>query len=119
MVALGGVEGLGDMPRSGAKLQPIGYFWFKFLSRSMIPIADLHGTIVVEFFVHLECLPQHMWLMAPSLFQALVFRSLKVVQQNGLVIWVSTFFNNHSCPLSRRKSSNVSEALIVDGLVTW
>ena len=66
-----------------------------------IPILNLHGTVLIELFMHLERLPQQMRFMAPPFFQTFVFGPLEIVEQDGLVIWMRTFVDHDTCTLSR------------------
>ncbi len=80
----------------------------------MIPILDLHRSSVVELLVHLESLPQKMRLVTPTFLQTLIFSSLKIVHQNGLIVRVRSFVNNHPSSLSRRETTNVGKTLLCD-----
>lgn len=67
--------------------------------------------MIIKRLVHLESLPEHMRLVAPALFQALILCSLKVVHQDWLVVWMRCFIDDDAGSLSRRKTANVRKAL--------
>jgi len=78
----------------------------------MVPILNLHATIVVELLVHLECVPQHMRLVAPPLLQAFVLGSVKVVLQDRLVVGMGALLDDEASTFTGRETSDVGQALV-------
>ena len=87
------------------------YVGISTLPLSVVPILDLHGTAVVELFVHLECVPQHVRLMTPSLLQTFVFGSVEVVLQDGLVVGMSALLDDDAGTLTWRETTDIGQAL--------
>lgn len=67
----------------------------------LLPARDLHRPILLEILVHIERLEQQMRLMAHTLLQAFILGSLKVVHQDGLILWMRTLVDYNSRPLPR------------------
>ena len=61
--------------------------------------------------MHVEDLEQQVRLVAHALLQTLVLGALKVVAQDGLVLWVGALFNDHASTLAWREASDVCETL--------
>lgn len=73
----------------------------------MVPILNLHTAIVVELLVHLERVPQHVRLVAPSLLQAFVLGSVKVVLQDWLVVGMGALLDDEASTFAGREASDV------------
>jgi len=63
--------------------------------------------------VHLERVPQHMRLVAPSLLQAFVLGSVKVVLQDGLVIGMGAFLDDEARTFAGRETPDVGQSLMI------
>ena len=66
----------------------------------MIPVVDFHGSAVVKFLVHLERIPQHVWLVTPAFLEAFIFCPVEIVPQDWLIVGMSTLLNDHPSTLS-------------------
>ena len=77
---------------------------------SCIPLGNLHGAVLVEVLVHVECVPQKVRLVAPALAQTLKLRAVEVVGQDGLVVGVGALLDDLAGALARRHAGDVGEA---------
>jgi len=67
--------------------------------------------------MHIKRIPQQMRLMSPSLPQTLKFGLLIVIQQNRLVVRMSTLVNDDSGSLLGTQTTDVGETLFCDNNV--
>lgn len=64
--------------------------------------------------MHIKRIPQQMRLMSPSLPQTLKLGLLIVVQQNRLIVGMSTFVDDDSRSLLGTQTTHVGETLFCD-----
>ncbi len=62
--------------------------------------------------MHLEGLEEEVWLVAHALLQALEFGAVEVILQDGGVVGVRTLLDDDAGTLTRRETTDISQALI-------
>jgi hypothetical protein len=77
----------------------------------LLPTANLHRTFLNQAFMHIEGLEKEVRLMAHPFLQAFVLGAVKVVLEDGPVIWVCALADDLAGTLSRRHASNVGQPL--------
>jgi hypothetical protein len=61
--------------------------------------------------MHLECLEEQVRLVSHALLEALVFGSVKVILQNGLVLRVRTILDDHASTLAWGEATDIRKTL--------
>lgn len=80
----------------------------------IIPLGQLHRPLLIQMPMHIKAIPQQMRLMSPPLSQTLKLRLLKVILQDGLVVWMRALVDNHTRALARTQATHVGEPLLGD-----
>lgn len=84
---------------------------------TLLPVGDLHGSVLGQVLVHLEGLGEQVRLVAHALLQALELGAVEVVGQDGLVVGVRALLDDDAGALTGREATDVGETL-VHSLVT-
>lgn len=81
---------------------------------SIVPLRQLHRSMIIQMPVHIERVPQKMGLVSPSSPQALKLGLVEVILQDGLVIGVSALVDDNAGALPRAQTTDIGETLLGD-----
>ncbi len=77
------------------------------------PLGKLfHGSLLIKSLVHIERLPQQVWLVEPSALSALKLSLGKVILQQWAVLWVGTLGDDNTGTLLWRQATDISKTLL-------